>query len=85
MVIVAFWRSLDHKVITLLDDGLGGDRSYERALQSSQYVRQSIQEFGLLLVEEKCEWLPKLQVKWLGYLICMDSGMFLITEDQIKS
>ena len=61
------------------------DRSCEKALQSSQYVRQSVQEFGFLLAEEKCQWLPKLQVTWLSYLICMDSGIFFITDDQIKA
>ena len=83
-VMVAFWRSMGHKVITFLDDGLGGDSSYERAVQSSRYVRQSIQEFGFLLAEEKCEWLPKLQITWLGYFICMDSGKFFITDDRVK-
>ena len=54
-VMVAFWRSMGQKVITFLDDGLGGDSSYDRAVQSSRYVRQSIQEFGILLAVEKCE------------------------------
>lgn len=82
--VVTFWRSKGHKVITFLDDGLGGDVSYERATQSSHFIRESIQEFGFLLANEKCEWLPKLQITWLGYFICMTLGKFFITEDRIK-
>ena len=82
--VVTFWRSKGHKVITFLDDGLGGDISYERAIQSSCFIRKSIQEFGFLLANEKCEWLPKLQITWLGYVICMTIGKFFITEDRIK-
>ena len=83
-VMVAFWRSKGHKVITFLDDGLGGDRSYQSALESSNFVKDSIQRFGFLLAEEKCKWLPMLQVTWLGYFICMNSGKFYITDDRIK-
>ena len=50
-VMVAFWRSKGHKVITFLDDGLGGDRSYQSALESSNFVKDSIQRFGFLLAE----------------------------------
>ena len=83
-VMVAFWRSKGHKVITFLDDGLGGDRSYQSALESSNFVKDSIQRFGFLLAEEKCKWIPMLQVTWLGYFICMNSGKFYITDERIK-
>ena len=45
-VVVAFWRPKGHKVITFLDDGLGGDRNYQKTIQSSHFVKESIQEFG---------------------------------------
>ena len=79
-VMVAFWRSKGHKVFTVLDEGLGGDRSYQSALEFSNFVKESIQRFGFLLAEEKCKWLPMLQVTWLGYFICMSRGKFYITE-----
>ncbi|MEW8547530.1 MAG: DNA N-6-adenine-methyltransferase, partial [Candidatus Thiodiazotropha sp.] len=82
--VVTFWRSVGHKVITFLDDGLGGDTDYEIAVRSSCFIRKSIQEFGFLLANEKCEWLPKLQITWLGYFICMATGRFFITDDRIK-
>ena len=80
-VMDAFWRSYGHPV---LDDGLGGDRSYQKAIQSSYFVRESIQEFGFLLAEETCEWQQKFQITWLGYFMCMGSGKFFTSEDRIK-
>ena len=80
-VMVAFWRSKGHKVITFLNDGLGGDHSYQSALESSNFVKDSIKRFGFLLEEEKCNML---QVTWLGYFICMRSGKFYTTEERIK-
>ena len=79
-----FLEVMGHMVITFSDDGLGGDNSYERAVQSSRYVRQSIQEFDFLLAEQKSKWLPKLKVTWLGYFICMDRGNFFMTDDRVK-
>ena len=48
-------RSQGHHI---LDDGFGGDRSYQSALESSNFVKYSIQRFGFLLADEKCKWLP---------------------------
>ena len=82
-VMVTFWRSKGLKVITFLDDGLGGDNSFEGAMTSSNYIRESIQRFGFLLAEEKCCWLPSLQISWLGYFICMKSCKFFISDERI--
>ena len=68
----------------LLDDGLGGDRNYQKAIQSSYFVRESIQEFGFLLAEETREWKQKLQITWLGYFMWMGRGKFFTSEDRIK-
>lgn len=82
--IVKFWRSMGVKVITFLDDGLGGDISYENALLASNFIKESIQNFGFLLANEKCDWDPKLQSVWLGHFICMKSGRLFITEERIS-
>ena len=48
-VVVAFMRSKGHKLVMFLDDGIGGDTSFNKALSSSEFVQQSILEFGFLL------------------------------------
>ena len=70
-MLVLFWRCKGHSVLTFLDDGLGGNKSYEQALMSSRFIRQSLIEFGFELSDEKCQWQPALQITWLGYFFCM--------------
>ena len=52
-VLVTFWRSKGHRVVTFLDDGLGGNQNYNTACASSEFARQSLIEFGFLISEEK--------------------------------
>ena len=52
----------------IFDDGLGGDVSYDKALLSSQYIRQDLIAFGFLIADEKCQWIPSQISVWLGYL-----------------
>ena len=80
---MTFWRSKGLKVITFLDDGLGGDNSFEGAMKSSNYIRESIQRFGFLLAEEKCCWLPSLHISWVGYFICIKCCKFFISDERI--
>ena len=63
---IKFWRSEGYKIVMYLDDGLGGHSSYEFALQVSDYIHGSLSEFGFLIAEEKCEWIPKQNLIWLG-------------------
>ena len=41
-----------------LDDGLGGASDFDSAEKDSFYINNSLSEFGFLIVEEKCMWLP---------------------------
>ena len=83
-VVITYLRSKGHIVITFLDDGLGGSKSYEKALMSSEFVRHTLLELGFLLSDEKCQWIPALTITWLGYFLNMGSGKFYITKDGIK-
>ena len=83
-VLVMFWRSKGHRIVTFLDDGLGGSHNFEHALVSSKFVEQSLVEFGFLLSYEKYQWQPSLQITWLGYFICMKSGKFYISSERIE-
>ena len=42
----------------LLDDGIGGNTSYDLALETSRFVKASLIEFGFLLADDKCNWEP---------------------------
>ncbi|XP_060595758.1 uncharacterized protein LOC132749862 [Ruditapes philippinarum] len=67
-----------------LDDGIGGDQNYELALKSSEYTKQTILEFGFLLADEKCNWLPSRCVTWLGHILDMENNLLFISEERIQ-
>ena len=92
-VVVSFLRAKRHKVIMFLDDGIGGHTSYRKSMshtnldlgvQSSQYVRQTLLDFGFLLAHEKCNWFPSEKVTWLGHTIDMEKKLLFISDEKIK-
>ncbi|MEW8546455.1 MAG: reverse transcriptase domain-containing protein [Candidatus Thiodiazotropha sp.] len=83
-VVVKFWRSKGHRIIMFLDDGIGGSSTFDHALISSAFVKQSLLSLGFLLADEKCNWKPCLQVVWLGNTLNMNDGKVYITEERIS-
>ncbi|MCG7876286.1 MAG: reverse transcriptase domain-containing protein, partial [Candidatus Thiodiazotropha endolucinida] len=82
-VVVEYWRALGHKVVMFLDDGIGGDKSYEQALKVSTFVRESLPTFGFLIAEAKCNWEPAQVCTWLGYVWNFVKGLLYATEERI--
>lgn len=83
-VVVSFIRANGHKVIMFLDDGIGGHRDLNLAIQSSDFTRKALCEFGFLLADDKCNWVPSCKVTWLGHLIDMERNLLFISEDRIN-
>ena len=57
-----FWRANGHKIIMFLDDRIGGSTSYDKALSSGNFARDTLLSPRFLLAEEKCQWIPEQQV-----------------------
>ena len=71
-VLVQFWRASGHLVVMFHDDGIGGHKDYHKAIESSSYIRSSLINFGCLIAEEKCVWVPSLQAYgWVISGICL--------------
>ena len=83
-VVVTFMRKNGHKIIMFLDDGIGGHNNYNMAVKSSSYTKQTLGEFGFLLADEKCNWIPSQTACWLGHDIDMKKNMLFITKDRIE-
>ena len=66
-----------------LDDRIGGSTVYEKALVSVKFARETLLSLGFLLAKEKCQWMPKKQVAWLGHNKDMSVGKLFITEERI--
>ena len=83
-VLVQFWRASGHLVVMFLDDGIGGHKDHHKAIESSSYIRSSLINFGFLIAEGKCVWVPSLQAIWLGYFWNMLVGKIYIADERIK-
>ena len=83
-VVVGFIRERGYKVIMFLDDGIGGDSSLDSALLASEFTRRSLLDFGFLLADEKCQWLPNPRVAWLGHVLHMTSNRLYISEERVE-
>ena len=82
--IVKYWRSLGHKIVMFLDDGIGGDSCYEIASETSRFVKESIVYFGFLLADDKCYWEQVREIVWLGHMLNMNEHKLYITEERIR-
>ena len=83
-VVVAYWRSMGFRIVMFLDDGIGGDKSYQEALHVSKFVRESLPKFGFLIAEDKCSWEPSQVCTWLGYVWRFIDGFIFVTEERIR-
>ena len=55
-----------------------------RMLESDS-IRNSLNDLGFLIAEEKCDWEPKRQVVWLGLDWDFEQGVMHITERRIRN
>lgn len=83
-VLVQYWRSVAHQIVMFLDDGIGGHKDRYKAVQSSDYIKRSLDQFGFLIAQDKCKWEPSLEAVWLGYYWNMAEGKLYVTLDRIK-
>ena len=82
--VVKFLRSSGYKVVMFLDDGIGGSTDYDRALQASSFVKESLVSFGFLLANDKCKWIPVQRTIWLEHILDTAENKLYITEERIK-
>lgn len=64
--LVKHWRTMAHKIIVYLDDGLGAAQSFSSCLTQASRVRDDIASSGFVASVEKCIWVPTQCLTWLG-------------------
>ncbi|XP_053374094.1 uncharacterized protein LOC128546787 [Mercenaria mercenaria] len=78
--VVSKWRSLGHRIVLFLDDGMGGDNTFSKTLDMSVFVHKDLMNFGFIMAEDKCNWLPCQSIVWLGYLWDTLNGILMVTD-----
>lgn len=79
---IKYWRSMGYKVVTCLDDGIGGDVDYVSTLNLRAFVQRSLRDFGFLLVDGKYNWVPCRMGSWLGHIIDFSCKCLFIADNR---
>ena len=80
---VNHWRSSGIKVCMFLDDGLGGNSSFESKKVDAGTVETSLCALGFVLSSTKCHWQPALIQTWLGYVLNIFENKLYVTQSRI--
>ena len=83
--LVRFWRGRGLKAILYLDDGVVAVKGKEEALRESKQVQQDLQNAGLVTNLEKSQWKPTRCIEWLGFIIDLEKGQFLVPPGKLAS
>jgi hypothetical protein len=83
-VMIKFWRGQGKKIVMFLDDGLGGDDTYEKSKLASQCIQSDLKSFGFLIAQEKCDWEPRVQVTWLGEVWNTELNLIKVTDTRVS-
>ena len=65
--LVNCWRGLGRRVVTFLDDGIGGSPDYASCLVLSRSCRSDLDSVGFFLNLQKSLWEPSQVGTWLGF------------------
>ena len=65
--LVNYWRGLGRRVVTFLDDGIGGSPDYASCLVHSRLCRSDLDSAGFFVNLQKSVWEPSQVGTWLGF------------------
>ncbi|XP_044180060.1 uncharacterized protein LOC122961513 [Acropora millepora] len=65
--LVNYWRGLGRRVVTFLDDGIGGSPDYASCLVLSRSCRSDLDFAGFFVNLQKSLWEPSQVGAWLGF------------------
>ena len=79
---VGYWRSLGRRVITFLDDGIGGAPDFIACQEVSCLYCADLEMGGFFVNNQKSVWTPSQVGVWLGY--CLDFRCCFISMPSAK-
>ena len=83
--LLARWRGWGARTAEIhIDDGIVFVKGKEKAMELSRRVRKDLQDYGLLISEEKCLWGARRRIRWIGFE--WDTVVFklFVPEDKLK-
>ena len=83
--LVKYWRFNSIKIACFLDDGLGIGNTFERALEDSTFVLNSLTKAGFIINSEKSVWQPTKVLTWLGIEVDLNNDTLKVSSERIDS
>ena len=81
--LVKYWRGRGLKAIVYLDDGIIAVDQESKAPSESSRVQRDLQCAGFVVNVEKSVWDPKSDIEWLGFIIDLAKGEFLVPDRKL--
>ena len=78
------WREQQIPSFIHVDDGVGLASSEKDCRKAAEVVKRDLEELGLLVSPEKCEWVPSQEIEWTGFIINTKTFDVKIPEDKVK-
>ena len=82
--LVNYWRGLGRRVVTFLDDGIGGSPDYASCLVHSRLCRSDLDSAGFFVNLQKSVWEPSQVGTWLGFHLDFSLNFITVPLPKIK-
>ena len=83
--LVKYWIFNSIKIACFLDDGLGIDNIFEKALEKSTFVLNLLTKASFIINSEKSVWQPTKVLTWLGIEVDLNNDTLKISSERIDS
>ena len=83
--LIKYWRSYGVTIGCFLDDGLGVGEEAAKVKREALFVRQSLNQAGFVITEDKSVWEPCQSLVWLGVEVDTKQGFFKIPDTRVAS
>ena len=81
--LVKRWRSMGLRCIVYIDDGICASMTKVECLAAKEILLADLDKAGFILSLEKCALCPVQKGNWLGFIIDLANGSFLVPSDKI--
>ena len=81
--LVNYWRGLGRRVVSFLDDGIGGSPDYASCLVHSRLCRSDLVSAGFFVNLQKSVWEPSQVGTWLGFHLDFSLNFITVLRPKI--
>ena len=81
--LVKYWWGKGVKIVVYLDDGIGAGKGHKGSTEASTCVKNTLIKCCFVEHPEKCKWNPSTTVKWLRFVLELETGIVSVPREKI--